>query len=83
MDDDFVIIDEEEELKFDKDIQGFMYYDLFKKLGEKKSKKMIHYLFAKVISYGDDFENKERKEHMKKLKELKPQYKKAFGKEFI
>ncbi len=70
--DDFVIIDEDNE-----------YYDLFIRLGEKKSKKMINYLFAKVIAFGEDWENEERKKHMEKLKIMKPHYKKAFGKEFI
>ncbi len=81
MNGDFVIIDEDTETK--EDVEGFMYYDLFMKMGEKKSKKMIHYLFAKIIAYGSDWENEERGKHMDKLKIMKPHYKRAFNKDFI
>ena len=80
--DDFVIIDEDCEIK-NEDVNDFMYYDLFQKLGEKKSKKMVNYIFAKIIAFGGDWENEERIKHMDKLKVMKPHYKRAFGKEFI
>ena len=80
--DDFIIIDEDCEMK-NEDVKDFMYYDLFMKIGEKKSKKMIHYIFAKVMTFGSDYKNKDRIAHMDKLKEMKPHYKRAFGKEFI
>ncbi len=78
---DFVIIDEDTEIS--DDVKDYMYYDLFMKLGEKKSKKMVNYIFAKVMKFGSDWENEERKKHMEKLQDMKPHYKRAFGKEFI
>ncbi len=81
--DDFIIIDEDNELKINEEVEDYRYYDLFLKLGEKKSKKMIHYLFAKVIAYGNDYENKQRKSHMEQLQIMKPHYKRAFNKDFI
>ncbi len=79
--DDFIIIDEDYETKEDED--NFRYYDLFIKLGEVKSRKMIHYIIAKVLEYGVDYKNEERIKHMEKLKTMKPHYKRAFGKSFI
>ncbi len=80
--DDFVIIDENTKLE-DEVIGEYMYYDLFVKLGEKKSKKMVHYLIAKVLTFANDYDNPERVKHMDKLKMLKPHYKRAFNKDFI
>lgn len=59
------------------------YYYLFNKLGYEKSKKMVNYLMAKVMSFGGDYRNPSRLKIMNKLKIMKPIYEDVFNKDMI
>ena len=64
-------------------INDFNYYGLFMKIGEKKSKKMVHYLMGKILRFGNDYNNPQRLMEMDRLKDMKDPYKRAFNKDYM
>ena len=69
----------EEEKEPDKD----NYEDLFNNLGFDRSKKLVHYLIAKVLKFDTDYSNPKRLHFIEQLKDMTIPYYTVFGKNMI
>lgn len=80
--------DEEKEDKNDnfvvvKQLTKEDYENYFRKYGFKKSEKFVNMIKRKVISYGTNYNNADRKYYISQLKVLKEPYYKVFKKSII